>query len=64
MSKKPINEINITGFLSKFFDELNSGTQKRFIAKAKKRGVPTHVVNKLTQLEKDYIELTHILRDL
>lgn len=64
MSKKPINEANIAGFIGKFFDGLHTGTQKRFIAQAKKRGVPPEVVNKMTQLEKDYVELTNILRDL
>ena len=64
MSKKQLNEGSIASFVEKFFDGLHSGTQKRFIAQAKKRGVPEKVVNKMTQLEKEYTELTMLLRDL
>lgn len=64
MKKKPLNEGSIAGFIGKFFEDLQNGTQKRFIKQAQKRGVPNEVLNKMTNLEKEYVELTNLLRKL
>ena len=64
MTKKNLNEINITGFISKFLNDLQDGTQDRFIKQAKKRGVPKTVTVRLTKIENEIKELEKILKDL
>jgi hypothetical protein len=64
MKKTPINEASISNFINKFLDDIQRGTQKRFIAQAKKRGVSPHVMDKLTTVEKEIIELRKILDNL
>ena len=55
---------NLARHISKFLDRIQNNTQKRFIKQAKKRGIPPDVANKMTDLEKEYVESTHELRDL
>jgi len=62
--KKRITELSVTNFINKFLDNLQLGTQKRFISQAKKRGVSSNVTDKLTTLEKNYIDLRKTLDDL
>ena len=64
MTKKPINEINIAGFIGKFLTDIQNGTQKRFIDQAKKKGVPKEITIKLTTIEKEIKDLENILKDL
>lgn len=63
-NKKTLNEISVSGFLSKFLDGVQSGTQKRFIAQAKKKGVPKHITIRLTKIENEIETLKDILKDL
>jgi len=62
--KKQINEGVVSGFIGKFLTDLQSGTQDRFIAQAKKKKMPKTVVNKLTVIENEIDELKKILKDL
>jgi len=64
MAKKYLNEANISGFISKFLNDLQDGTQQRFIAQAKKKGVPKDITLRLTVIEKEVAELKNILKDL
>jgi len=64
MGKKQLNEVNITGFISKFLNDLQDGTQARFIKQAKKKGVPPEITVRLTTIEKEIVELKKILKDL
>lgn len=63
-NKKNINEGSIAGFLTKFLDNMQQGTQSRFIQQAKKRGLPKEVTDKMSNLDKDIIELQKLLREL
>jgi len=56
--------LSISGYVSKFLDGIQQGTQKRFIKKAQKRGIPKDVLAKMSDLDKDVIELREILKDL
>lgn len=64
MNKKVINEASITDFIDKFLDGIQSGTQRRFIKQAEKRGVPRVITTRLTKIEKEVIELRKILKEL
>lgn len=56
--------INIAGFIRKFLDNIQDGTQQRFIEQAKKRGEPPKITVRLTKIEKEVKELEKILKDL
>ena len=56
--------INIAGFIRKFLDNIQDGTQQRFIEQAKKRGEPPKITVRLTKIEKEIKELEKILKDL
>jgi len=62
MEKK--NKLSISGFINNFLDGLQQGTQKRFIKKAQKRGVPKEVWAKMSDLEREISELRRILKEL
>lgn len=64
MGKKNLNEGTISGFINRFLDDLQRGTQERFIQQAKKKGVPTNVTARLTTIEKEIKDLEKILKDL
>ena len=64
MGKKNLNEGSIAGFINPFLDDMQKGTQARFIQQAKKKGVPTHVTARLTTIEKEIKDLEKILKDL
>jgi len=61
--KKKINEGSIAGFINKFLDGIQQDTQKRFIKNAQKRGVPKEVLSKMSDVERDIIELRNILKE-
>lgn len=64
MNKKTTNESSIVGFINRFLDELQKGTQTRFIQQAKKKGVPSHITTRLTTIENEIKDLEKILKDL
>ena len=64
MGKQSINEINISGFVTRFLTDLQNDTQSRFIKKAKDKGVPPKVIYRMVNLEKGVDELKKILKDL
>ena len=61
---KKLNEGTIAGFLNKFLDNMQQGTQNRFISKAKKRGIPPEVIAKMAEVDKDILELQQLLQEL
>jgi len=63
-NKKNLNEGTIAGFITKFLDNMQQGTQDRFIKQAKKRGIPPEVISKMSELDKDILELQKLLQDL
>ncbi len=62
--KTKLNEGSISGFIGKFLDGIQQDTQKRFIKTAQKRGVPKEVLSKMSDVERDIIELRNILKEL
>jgi len=65
MAKKTINELTLVSkFVGAFFDGMQKNTANRFIAKAKKRGLPKKVTDKLAQIQKEQDELEALLRDI
>ena len=44
--------------------QLQQNTSNRFIAKAKKRGLPKKVTDKLAKIKKEKDELASLLRDI
>ena len=64
MEKKKLTEASIAGFINRFLDDMQKGTQDRFIKQAKKKGVPPTVTTRLTKIEKEIDELKSILKDL
>jgi|TARA_B110000902_G_C14168385_1_gene535872 hypothetical protein len=64
MGKKKLNEGSIAGFINRFLDDMQKGTQDRFIKQAKKKGVPPAVTLRLTKIEKEIADLEKILKDL
>lgn len=64
MGKKQLNEASIAGFINRFLDDMQKGTQDRFIKQAKKRGVPPSVTLRLTKIEKEIADLEKVLKDL
>ena len=64
MGKKQLNEASIAGFINRFLDDMQKGTQDRFIKQAKKKGVPSSVTLKLTKIEKEISDLEKVLKDL
>ena len=64
MGKKNLNEGSIAGFINRFLDDMQKGTQARFIQQDKKKGVATHVTARLTTIEKEIKDLEKILKDL
>tara|TARA_B110000503_G_scaffold1112_1_gene1459 strand:+ start:292 stop:489 length:198 start_codon:yes stop_codon:yes gene_type:complete len=63
-NKKKLNEASISGFINRFLDDMQKGTQDRFIKQAKKKGVPPKVTYRLVKIEKEIADLQNILRDL
>lgn len=63
-NKKKLNEASIAGFINRFLDDMQKGTQDRFIKQAKKKGVPASVTLRLTKIEKEISDLEKILKDL
>jgi|TARA_B110000908_G_scaffold120502_1_gene141212 hypothetical protein len=65
MAKKKINELSLVSkFVDAFFDGMQQNTSNRFIAKAKKRGLPKKVTDKLAKIKKEKDELASLLRDI
>lgn len=64
MQKKKLTEASISGFINRFFDDMQQGTVDRFIQQAKKKNVPKPVVQKLEKLKKEREELEKILKNL
>lgn len=64
MQRKKLNEASISGFINRFLDDMQKGTQARFIQQAKKKGVPPKVTARLTNIEKEIADLEKILKDL
>ena len=63
MSKKPINEINLTKFMGSFFQNIQRDSQKRFIKQAKEKGMPPKIVTKLTKVENEIKELEALIKE-
>lgn len=61
---KKLNEISITGFINRFLNDIQKGTQDRFIKQVKEKGVPPTVTTRLTKIEKEISELKNILKEL
>jgi len=62
MSKDKINELSAASrFVSAFFDGVKTNTTNRFLAKAKKQGVPKPIIDKLQKIEKERKELDSII---
>ena len=57
-----LNEANISKFINKFFDAMQQGTQDRFIAQAKKNGVPDSITKRLRKIDQDKADLAAVLR--
>jgi hypothetical protein len=64
MQKKKLNEASIAGFINRFLDDMQKGTQDRFIKQAKSKGLPPQVTLRLTKIEKEVAELEKVLKDL
>jgi len=62
MSKEKLNELNLVSrFIGDFFDGIKSNTSKRFLAKAKKDGIPKPILDKLAKIDKETKELDAII---
>lgn len=62
MSKDKINELNaVSRFIGDFFDGIKSDTSKRFLAKARKQGVPKPILDKMAKIDKETKELDAII---
>lgn len=60
-NKKQISEASIAGFINRFLGDMQKGTQDRFIQRAKKRGIPKPVLDKLDKIKKERDELDAII---
>ena len=63
MSKKPINEVNISKFMGSFFQNIQKDSQKRFIKQAKAKGLPSKIVTKLSKVENEIKELEALIKE-
>jgi hypothetical protein len=61
-NKKQINEASIAGFINRFLDDMQKGTQDRFIKRAKDRGLPKEVVSQMEKIEKERQQLSNIIK--
>jgi hypothetical protein len=64
MQKKKLTEASIAGFINRFLDDMQKGTQDRFIKQAKAKGVPKQVTHRLSKIEKEIADLEKVLKDL
>jgi hypothetical protein len=62
MTKKKINEGALTNFVSSFFDGVANNTTQRFLDKAKKKGMPKPVIDKMKQIDKERAELEKLIK--
>jgi len=61
MSKQDLNELNaVSRFIGDFFDGIKTNTSNRFLARAKKRGIPKEVIQKMEKIQKEKDELEKI----
>ena len=63
MSKKQINEVNISKFINSFLDAMQQGTQDRFIKQAEKKGVPSVITTRLRKIDQEAADITNIIRN-
>jgi len=63
MSKKNVNESSVNRFIGDFFDGVKTNTTKRFLDKARKSGIPSPVIDKMKQIEKEKQELDKLFQD-
>lgn len=62
MSKDKVNELNmVSRFIGDFFDGIKSNTTKRFLAKARKDGIPKPILDKMSKIDKETKELDAII---
>lgn len=62
--KKKINEASITDFVTDFVRNIQMKSQDRFIQRAKKKGVPKDVTDKMEKVNKEVEELEDFLKSL
>jgi len=61
MSKQDLKELNaVSRFIGDFFDGIKTNTSNRFLARAKKRGIPKEVIKKMEKIQKEKDELEKI----
>lgn len=62
MSKNNINELNmVSRFIGDFFDGIKTNTTNRFLAKARKDGIPKPILDKMAKIDKETKELDAII---
>ncbi|MDR9418856.1 hypothetical protein [Gracilimonas sp.] len=63
-SKKKLSEASVTDFITDFVRNIQMKSQDRFIQRAKKKGVPKEVTDKMEKVEKEVKELEDFLDEL
>lgn len=62
--KKKLSEASVTDFITDFVRNIQMKSQDRFIQRAKKKGVPKEVTDKMEKVEKEVKELEDFLKTL
>lgn len=64
MSKDKLNEISmVSRFIGDFFDGVQKNTANRFLAQARKKGIPSEVIKKLERIKKEKEEIDKIFKN-
>lgn len=63
MSKDKLNELNmVSRFIGDFFDGIKTNTTRRMLDKARQKGLPKPLVDKLNKIQKEKDELDALIK--